>query len=174
MSVWMLFTCFKNHPSDLLDTGRGCWHVTCQNEERRQRGSWAIPLTWARGEADVNKLEISAAQKLSEAACFLHDDLCAFSPSGGLIHIKLQSLTLFCFFYMRSFKFHAWQIVWGNRRDLDKMTLVWVSLVWDIVVWALCSRANTRTEASLQKQRPQYFGHNAPSRDSSEDGSLRF
>lgn len=47
---------------------------TYKKEEHRQRGSCAIPLTWARGEADVNKLENSVAQKLSVAARFVNDD----------------------------------------------------------------------------------------------------
>lgn len=43
-----------------LTLGRVVDTWRAQNEEHRQRGSCAIPLTWARGEADVNKLESSA------------------------------------------------------------------------------------------------------------------
>lgn len=43
-----------------LTLGRVVDTWRAQNEEHRQRGSWAIPLTWACGEADVNKLESSA------------------------------------------------------------------------------------------------------------------
>lgn len=43
-----------------LTLGRVVDTWRAQNGERRQRGSCAIPLTWARGEADVNKLESSA------------------------------------------------------------------------------------------------------------------